>query len=403
LFYGVAAPSLMLCGFGRMRRISLFGATGTIGDNALQLVDLHPERFTIEVMSAHQNVEKLVALARRYQPKCLVIGDAESAALVKQNLTDFSGDILVGEAGLVEAAQRPCDVTVMAIVGFAGLKPALAAAQLGHILALANKECLVAAGPLLMRQASRHGTTVLPIDSEHNAIFQLLDGRRADGLEKMILTASGGPFREASRRDLENVTPSMAVAHPNWDMGAKISVDSATLMNKGLELIEAHYLFQVAPEKLDVLVHPQSVVHGLVSFADGSVLAQKGSPDMRTPLAHCMAYPERIDAGVAPLDLAAIGSLTFAKPDRDLFPCLGLAESAMRAGGVMPTLLNGANEEAVAAFLAGRIGFLQIADLVADVLAQFADTGQEVASLEAVFAADQWARDKARIWLERAA
>ena len=393
----------MLCGFGKMRRISLFGATGTIGDNALQLVDLHPERFTIEVMSAHQNVEKLVALARRYQPKCLVIGDAESAALVKQNLTDFSGDILVGEAGLVEAAQRPCDVTVMAIVGFAGLKPALAAAQLGHILALANKECLVAAGPLLMRQASQHGTTVLPIDSEHNAIFQLLDGRRADGLEKMILTASGGPFREASRRDLENVTPSMAVAHPNWDMGAKISVDSATLMNKGLELIEAHYLFQVAPEKLDVLVHPQSVVHGLVSFADGSVLAQKGSPDMRTPLAHCMAYPERIDAGVAPLDLAAIGSLTFAKPDRDLFPCLGLAESAMRAGGVMPTLLNGANEEAVAAFLAGRIGFLQIADLVADVLAQFDDTGQEVASLEAVFAADQWARDKARIWLERAA
>ena len=386
-----------------MRRISLFGATGTIGDNALQLVDFHPERFTIEVMSAHQNVEKLVALARRYQPKCLVIGDAESAALVKQNLTDFSGDILVGEAGLVEAAQRSCDVTVMAIVGFAGLKPALAAAQLGHILALANKECLVAAGPLLMRQASQHGTTVLPIDSEHNAIFQLLDGRRADGLEKMILTASGGPFREASRRDLENVTPSMAVAHPNWDMGAKISVDSATLMNKGLELIEAHYLFQVAPEKLDVLVHPQSVVHGLVSFADGSVLAQKGSPDMRTPLAHCMAYPERIDAGVAPLDLAAIGSLTFAKPDRDLFPCLGLAESAMRAGGVMPTLLNGANEEAVAAFLAGRIGFLQIADLVADVLAQFADTRQEVASLEAVFAADQWARDKARIWLERAA
>ena len=393
----------MLCGFGKMRRISLFGATGTIGDNALQLVDLHPERFTIEVMSAHQNVEKLVALARRYQPKCLVIGDADSAALVKQNLTDFSGDILVGEAGLVEAAQRSCDVTVMAIVGFAGLKPALAAAQLGHILALANKECLVAAGPLLMRQASQHGTTVLPIDSEHNAIFQLLDGRRADGLEKMILTASGGPFREASRRDLENVTPSMAVAHPNWDMGAKISVDSATLMNKGLELIEAHYLFQVAPEKLDVLVHPQSVVHGLVSFADGSVLAQKGSPDMRTPLAHCMAYPERIDAGVAPLDLAAIGSLTFAKPDRDLFPCLGLAESAMRAGGVMPTLLNGANEESVAAFLAGRIGFLQIADLVADVLAQFADTRQEVASLEAVFAADQWARDKARIWLERAA
>ncbi len=386
-----------------MRRISLFGATGTIGDNTLQLVDLHPERFTIEVLSAQQNVEKLVALARRYQPKCLVIGNAEAAALVEQNLPDFAGDILIGEEGLVEAAQRPCDVTVMAIVGFAGLKPALAAAQLGHILALANKECLVAAGPLLMHQASEKGTTVLPIDSEHNAIFQLLDGRSADGLEKMILTASGGPFREASRSELENVTPSMAIAHPNWEMGAKISVDSATLMNKGLELIEAHYLFQVAPDKLDVLVHPQSVVHGLVSFADGSVLAQKGSPDMRTPLAHCLAYPERIDAGVATLDLAAIGSLTFAKPDRELFPCLALAEAAMRSGGLVPTLLNGANEEAVAAFLAGRIGFLQIADLVADVLGQYTDGHTELASLEAVFAADDWAREKARIWLERAA
>ena len=385
-----------------MRRISLFGATGTIGDNALSLVDLHPERFRVEVLSAHRNVEKLSALARKYHPSCLVIADAGQRDALKAALPDFKGDILAGEDGLIEAAQRPCDVNVMAIVGFAGLRPALAASQMGHILALANKECLVAAGPLLMAQARAAGTTILPIDSEHNAIFQLLDGRDTSGLEKMVLTASGGPFREATKAELENVTPAMAVAHPNWDMGAKISVDSATLMNKGLELIEAHYLFDVEPDKLDVLVHPQSVVHGLIGFADGSTLAQKGSPDMRTPLAHCMAYPERIHAGVAPLDLAAIGQLTFAKPDRELFPCLALAEAAMRAGGLAPTILNGANEEAVAAFLAGRIGFLQIGALVAEVMAQSIDADTATPTLEAVFEADILARKRADIWLGNA-
>ena len=385
-----------------MRRISLFGATGTIGDNALSLVDLHPERFRVEVLSAHRNVEKLSALARKYNPSCLVIADAGQRDALKAALPDFKGDILAGEDGLIEAAQRPCDVNVMAIVGFAGLRPALAASQMGHILALANKECLVAAGPLLMAQARAAGTTILPIDSEHNAIFQLLDGRDTSGLEKMVLTASGGPFREATKAELENVTPAMAVAHPNWDMGAKISVDSATLMNKGLELIEAHYLFDVEPDKLDVLVHPQSVVHGLIGFADGSTLAQKGSPDMRTPLAHCMAYPVRIHAGVAPLDLAAIGQLTFAKPDRELFPCLALAEAAMRAGGLAPTILNGANEEAVAAFLAGRIGFLQIGALVAEVMAQSIDADTATPTLEAVFEADILARKRADIWLENA-
>ncbi len=385
-----------------MRRISLFGATGTIGDNALSLVDLHPERFRVEVLSAHRNVEKLSALARKYNPSCLVIADAGQRDALKAALPDFKGDILAGEDGLIEAAQRPCDVNVMAIVGFAGLRPALAASQMGHILALANKECLVAAGPLLMAQARAAGTTILPIDSEHNAIFQLLDGRDTSGLEKMVLTASGGPFREATKAELENVTPAMAVAHPNWDMGAKISVDSATLMNKGLELIEAHYLFDVEPDKLDVLVHPQSVVHGLIGFADGSTLAQKGSPDMRTLLAHCMAYPERIHAGVAPLDLAAIGQLTFAKPDRELFPCLALAEAAMRAGGLAPTILNGANEEAVAAFLTGRIGFLQIGALVAEVMAQSIDADTATPTLEAVFEADILARKRADIWLENA-
>ena len=389
-----------------MRRVSLFGATGTIGDNALKLVDLHPERFDIEVLSAGQNVEKLAALARKYQPKCLVIGDAAGRDALRACLPDFTGDILIGPEGLVEAAQRPSDVTIMAIVGFDGLAPAMAACQHGHILALANQECLVAAGPLLMQQAQAKGTRILPVDSEHNAIFQLLEGRDAASVEQMVLTASGGPFLHTDAAALRDVTPAMAVKHPNWTMGAKISVDSATLMNKGLELIEAHYLFDVAPEKLDVLVHPQSVVHGLVSFADGSVLAQKASPDMRTPLAHCIAYPERMDAGVAPLDLVAIGQLSFEAPDRERFPCLGLAEHAMRVGGLAPTLLNGANEVAVAAFLDGRIGFCDIAALVEDVVSKQPEIGlanSTVPPLEAIFEADKRARQNALVWLDRAA
>ena len=389
-----------------MRRVSVFGATGTIGDNALKLVDLHPERFDIEVLSAGQNVEKLAALARKYQPKCLVIGDAAGRDALRACLPDFTGDILIGPEGLIEAAQRPSDVTIMAIVGFAGLAPAMAACQNRHILALANKECLVAAGPLLMQQARAKGTRILPVDSEHNAIFQLLEGRDAASVEQMVLTASGGPFLHTDAAALRDVTPEMAVKHPNWTIGAKISVDSATLMNKGLELIEAHYLFDVAPEKLDVLVHPQSVVHGLVSFADGSVLAQKASPDMRTPLAHCMAYPERMDAGVAPLDLVAIGQLSFEAPDRERFPCLGLAEHAMLVGGLAPTLLNGANEVAVAAFLDDRIGFCDIAALVEDVVSKQPEIGlanSTVPPLEAIFEADKRARQNALVWLNQAA
>jgi 1-deoxy-D-xylulose-5-phosphate reductoisomerase len=345
-------------------------------------------------------------LAEKFSPQILVIGDAAAGAQLRARLPQFSGEILIGEEGLITAAQHACDVTVMAIVGFAGLAPTLAACTQGHILALANKECLVAAGPLLMQKAQAHGTHILPVDSEHNAIFQLLDGRDPHGLTKMVLTASGGPFLTTSAADLRQVTPEMAVAHPNWTMGAKISVDSATLMNKGLELIEAHYLFEIAPEKLDVLVHPQSVVHGLISFADGSVLAQKASPDMRTPLAHCMAYPERIDAGVAPLDLAEIGNLSFEDPDRTRFPCLRLAEAAMRQGGLVPSVLNGANEVAVAAFLERRIGFTDIASLVGDVLeldVQNTVSSDAVPSLEAIFEADAQARQKALNWLERAA
>jgi len=389
-----------------MRRLAIFGATGTIGDNTLDLVARHPDRFQVEVLTARQNVEKLATLAEKFSPQILVIGDAAAGAQLRARLPQFSGEILIGEEGLIAAAQHACDVTVMAIVGFAGLAPTLAACTQGHILALANKECLVAAGPLLMQKAQADGTHILPVDSEHNAIFQLLDGRDPNGLTKMVLTASGGPFLTTSAADLRQVTPEMAVAHPNWTMGAKISVDSATLMNKGLELIEAHYLFEIAPEKLDVLVHPQSVVHGLISFADGSVLAQKASPDMRTPLAHCMAYPERIDAGVAPLDLAEIGNLSFEDPDRARFPCLRLAEAAMRQGGLVPSVLNGANEVAVAAFLERRIGFTDIASLVGDVLeldVQNTVSSDAVPSLEAIFEADAQARQKALNWLERAA
>jgi 1-deoxy-D-xylulose-5-phosphate reductoisomerase len=275
----------------------------------------------------------------------------------------------------------------------------LARAAQGGILALANKEALVAAGALVMQTAQQNGTTILPVDSEHNAIYQLLGGTAARGLEKMVLTASGGPFRDWSLGDMAAATPAQAVAHPNWTMGAKISVDSATLMNKGLELIEARYLFDMAPARLDVLVHKQSIVHGLVYFNDGSVLAQKGNPDMRIPLAYCMAYPERIETGAAALDLAAIGQLDFEAADRTRFPCLALAEAAMRAGGAAPVALNAANEVAVAAFLAGELSFTGIADTVAAVLDSQENTQAD--GLEAILAADKRARAAAEKHLKK--
>jgi 1-deoxy-D-xylulose-5-phosphate reductoisomerase len=378
-----------------MRQVSLFGATGTIGDNTLDLMARHADRFSLLAASADGNVGKLADIARRFNPSILVIGDEAGRAKLVAALPDFSGDIWVGADGLAQMAQQKCDIAIMGIVGFAGLAPSIMCARQGGALALANKEALVAGGRQLMRVAAQHGTQILPVDSEHNAVFQLLQGpgdlRHVD---KIVLTASGGPFREMSYEEMRAVTPAQAVAHPNWDMGAKISVDSATMMNKGLELIEARHLFDVPPEKLDALIHPQSIVHGLVYFADGSVLAQKGSPDMRVPLAYCMAYPERIDAGVAPLDLAAQGRLDFAAIDRAQFPCLALAEAAMRADGSAPARLNAANEVAVAAFLEGRIGFLQIAETVDAVLQKAAcEGGDDVAALPAI---DAEARAQAR-------
>ena len=380
------------------RRLAIFGATGTIGDNALDLVARHPQRFSVAVLTAQRSTDKLAELARRFQPELLVIGDAAGADALYAALPDFAGEILVGVDGLKQAATFDVDVALMAIVGFAGLEPALVCAAQGGLLALANKEALVAAGPLLMQTAQQHGTRILPVDSEHNAIYQLLgdrvlgDGASGDAksIDKIVLTASGGPFRALNLEEMAAVTPQQATAHPNWDMGAKISVDSATMMNKGLELIEAHHLFAVAPQKLDALVHKQSIVHGLVYFNDGSVLAQKGSPDMRVPLAYCMAYPQRIETGVAPLDLAALGRLDFEAVDRQRFPCLALAEAAMRQGGLMPSVLNAANEIAVAAFLEGRIKFTAIADIVDRVLQAFTPSGDD--SLQAILQADAEAR-----------
>ena len=372
------------------RRISLFGATGTIGDNVLDIVARHPERFSVTVLTADKNAEKLAQLASQFAPDCVVIGNDAGRDAFLAALPDYKGSVLVGEAGLIEAAQQRVDVAVMAIVGFAGLAPSLTCAAQGGILALANKEALVAAGPLLMQTALDNDTQILPVDSEHNAIFQLLGTQSGRDLDKMVLTASGGPFRTWAPEEMAQATPAQAVAHPNWTMGAKISVDSATLMNKGLELIEAHHLFDIAPEKLDVLVHKQSIVRGLVYFADGSVLAQKGSPDMRIPLGYCMAYPERIATGVTPLDLAAIGRLDFEAADRVRFPCLALAEQAMRAGGAAPIVLNAANEVAVAAFLAESLPFTAIAALVADVLD--GESTSKSVGLEAVLEIDKSAR-----------
>lgn len=383
------------------RRISLFGATGTIGDNVLDLVARHPERFSIAVLTAEKNAEKLAQLAAQFNPECVVIGSDAGRAAFLDAAPDYKGTVLVGEAGLGEAAGISVDVAVMAIVGFAGLAPALVCARQGGVLALANKEALVAAGPLLMQTAQQNNTHILPVDSEHNAIYQVLAGQAPQALRKMVLTASGGPFRTWTTEAMQHATPAEAVAHPNWTMGAKISVDSATLMNKGLELIEAHYLFNVAPERLDVLVHKQSIVHGLVYFDDGSVLAQKGSPDMRIPLAYCMAYPERIETGVAALDLAAIGQLDFENADRDRFPCLALAEAAMQAGGGAPIVLNAANEIAVAAFLDERLAFGCIAGLVAAVLDEAG--ASKIDGLEAILEADKAARMAAENILKRGA
>ncbi|HET7023292.1 MAG TPA: 1-deoxy-D-xylulose-5-phosphate reductoisomerase [Xanthobacteraceae bacterium] len=346
------------------RTVTLLGATGSVGASTIDLLKRQRERFRVEAVSANKNAAALAAVARELGARFAAIGDPAAYGELKSALSGTGIKAAAGESGLLEAAERPAQWVIGAITGAAGLKPTLAAAERGAIVALANKETLVCAGALFMRRAAAAGATVLPVDSEHNALFQAMSGSRREDVRRVILTASGGPFRTASAEAVQRATVEQALKHPNWSMGAKITIDSATLMNKGLELIEAHHLFALAPEQIDVLVHPQSIIHSLVEFCDGSLIAQLGSPDMRIPIAYCLAWPERM-AGPAPrLDLARAATLTFEEPDLARFPALTLARRALEAGGALPTILNAANEVAVAEFLARRLNFAGIPALV---------------------------------------
>jgi len=346
------------------RKIAILGATGSIGTSTLDLIERAPERFEVIALTAGTDAEGLANAARRTRAKLAVIADQSRLAELEARLAGTDCRAATGAEALNEAASGEADWVMAAIVGCAGLVPVMAALEAGRTVALANKEALVSAGALMTDAATRHGATLLPVDSEHNAIFQCLAGSRRDDVSKLILTASGGPFRTTSEADIRAATPEQAVAHPNWTMGAKISVDSASLMNKGLELIEAHFLFGLPPERIEVLIHPQSVVHSLVEYIDGSVLAQLGSPDMRVPIAYALAWPERMPTPAERLDLASIGSLEFEQPDLQRFPALRIARQALVQGGAAPTILNAANEIAVASFLGGQIGFTEIASLV---------------------------------------
>ena len=382
--------------------LTILGSTGSIGESTLDVVSRHPEKFRVFALAGHKQVEKLAAQCQTFRPEYAVVADAEHAArleaLLKRDGT--ATQVLHGAQALVDVASADEVSGVMcAIVGAAGLPSALAAAQKGKTIYLANKETLVVSGALFMETARVNGAAVLPIDSEHNAIFQVLPrdytGRLNEhGIRSIILTASGGPFLTADLGTFDSITPAQAVKHPNWSMGRKISVDSATMMNKGLELIEAHWLFNCPPDKLEVVIHPQSVIHSMVRYRDGSVLAQLGNPDMRTPIAYCLGLPERIDSGVGDLDFDALSALTFQKPDFGRFPCLKLAYEAMNAGGAAPCVLNAANEAAVAAFLDGQIKFTDIAKTVAHCLSQ--DFSDGLGNIENLLAQDAVTRRQAQ-------
>ncbi len=379
------------------QRISILGATGSIGLNTLDLIGRTPERFAVEAVTADSNAEALAELARRHGARHAVVADPDAYKDLKAALAGSGIEAAGGPTALIEAAVRPADRLMAAIVGAAGLAPTLAAAQHGTTILLANKECLVSAGRLFMETARASGATILPVDSEHSAIFQALEPTQKDCIERVTLTASGGPFRTWSRERMADALPEEAVRHPNWSMGAKVSIDSATLMNKGLELIEAHHLFGLEPDRLDVLVHPESIVHGFVAYRDGSVVAQLAEPDMRTPIAYSLAWPDRIQAPTPRLDLAGLGKLTFEQPDLDRFPALRLAIRAMRTGQGAATVLNAANEIAVKLYLQGRIRFPDIALIVENVLEKHShEGGSEPNSLADALALDRWSRDVAR-------
>lgn len=389
----------------RRQSVTVLGATGSIGTSTLDVIARHPERYRVHALTAHRSREALLAQCRVHRPAVAVLGSESDAAWLRERLSEagLATEVESGPAALLAVSEAgEVDVVMAAIVGAAGLLPTLAAVRAGKRVLLANKEALVMSGALFMEAVAAQGATLLPIDSEHNAIYQCLPREHGGGLARhgvtqLLLTASGGPFRGWSTGQLAEVTPEQACAHPNWSMGRKISVDSATLMNKGLELIEACWLFDARPDQVQVVVHPQSVIHSMAAYSDGSVIAQLGNPDMRTPIAYGLAWPERIEAGVEALDLFQVARLDFEAPDEAVFPCLRLAREAMAAGGTAPAVLNAANEVAVEAFLAGRLGFTAIAELVSRV--RDAEPVQAVRDLESVLDADARARRAAESWL----
>tara|TARA_R110002072_G_scaffold94912_9_gene209353 strand:- start:495 stop:1691 length:1197 start_codon:yes stop_codon:yes gene_type:complete len=375
------------------RRVTILGSTGSIGCSTIDLIERDPDAYVIEALTANRSVDALAAQARQFNARFVAVADPDCYGALKTAMAGTDAEIAAGPEAIVEAAARDADWVMAGIVGAAGLEPTLQAARAGAVVAFANKECLVCAGDLMLEEIAKSGATLLPVDSEHNAIFQVFDFDRRESIEKIILTASGGPFRETGLEEMRKVTPAQAVAHPNWDMGAKISVDSATMMNKGLELIEAYYLFGIPEERIDILVHPQSIIHSMVSYIDGSVLAQLGTPDMRTPISYTLAWPQRMTAPSARLDLGDIATLTFEAPDSERFPALTLAREALKTGGSAPTILNASNEVAVAGFLEGRLGFLDIPRVVAETLEKM--PGSAIGSVDDVLSVDGAARQVA--------
>jgi 1-deoxy-D-xylulose-5-phosphate reductoisomerase len=378
-----------------LKKIAILGSTGSIGCNALQVIEQFPDRFQVVGLAAGRNIDLLTEQIQRFRPKVAAVLDQDLANDLAGRLPGDTGvEVLAGSTGYQElASHTDADMVLSSMVGAAGLIPTLGAIRAGKDVALANKETLVMAGALVMGEVKKYKVTLLPVDSEHNAIFQALEGHRREDLQRILLTASGGPFLNLPKEQLESVTPAQALAHPNWEMGAKITIDSATMMNKGLEVIEAKWLFEVPVEKIDVHIHPQSIVHSMVEYVDGSVIAQLGMPDMRVPIAYALAYPERLKLDLPTLDLFSVQTLTFQEPDLGRFPCLDLAFTACKAGGTMPAVLNASNEVAVQAFLDNRIPFLGISRLV-DKVMQDHELAQAT-ELEAILAADTWARTRA--------
>lgn len=379
----------------RPRGVTILGSTGSVGQSTVDLIARDPESYRVEALVAGNSVEVLAEQARRLRARVAVVANEQRYRALKDALVGTSIEAAAGPAAVIEAAARPAEWVMAAVMGFAGLESTLVAARRGAMVALANKEALVCAGRLLIEAIEESGGALLPVDSEHNAIFQVLEPRQRHAIDRLILTASGGPFRTWALADMAEATPEQALAHPNWDMGAKISIDSATMMNKGLEFIEAHLLFGLPAEQIEIVVHPQSVIHSMVAYRDGSVLAQLGTPDMRVPISHALGWPSRIDSPAERLDFTTLAPLTFERPDSGRFPSLRLAREALALGGFAPIVLNAANEVAVAAFLARRIGFLDIARVVEDVLAASSLSSERVESVQEVQAADQEARSRA--------